>query len=513
MLNYSRQILEDNQFRFWVSLFTFLISCLFLAVESTSNLFWAVILFLTYSLFLGLGQSLARRGKGNTLIQFFLIAVDVTAITAAIYLTGQFQSPLYILYVVVFGVCLYHGSLSHLVYSAVLSVLLYVGMTMALPPEARVNVPALAGQLMLMGVLTGVLTAILKKLAKEKKERVSLNTRARVLSQISDVLSGSLLHSKDCVKTVSSLIEEAMRPEGFECRIALHKPEQRFFPPSGGRLGVHIPIMAGEYIFGTMIITREKNIPLDASEQNFFSSISRSLGLYLHRSKIWEDFHSQLEKVEAGLLLNASTLSSFPESWQKPEMIHQTLTSMKELVGMERGRWRVQKEICDFSKILQEEMEVANIKAAKKSITVGLEGDARSIPLFLGDEGRLKQLVGHLIYNSILASPFSSHISIFVANENNRLTFSLRDQGGSGRAGSIELSLERIDWEEGSNRMGEMSPSPQLSLGLIVCKKIVEAHKGEIWAESKGPGLGRIFSFSIPLELVVQPQALPSSHL
>jgi two-component system sensor histidine kinase VicK len=36
-------------------------------------------------------------------------------------------------------------------------------------------------------------------------------------------------------------------------------------------------------------------------------------------------------------------------------------------------------------------------------------------------------------------------------------------------------------------------------LGLSICKAIIQAHNGRIWAESS-PGLGSIFHFTLPLE-------------
>lgn len=36
-------------------------------------------------------------------------------------------------------------------------------------------------------------------------------------------------------------------------------------------------------------------------------------------------------------------------------------------------------------------------------------------------------------------------------------------------------------------------------LGLSICKRIIEKHKGKIWAESPGPGKGTTIFFTLPL--------------
>jgi CheY-like chemotaxis protein len=59
---------------------------------------------------------------------------------------------------------------------------------------------------------------------------------------------------------------------------------------------------------------------------------------------------------------------------------------------------------------------------------------------------------------------------------------------------------------------GEISVSPRfggLGLGLAISKFIVDAHEGEIWAESPGLGKGASFTVSLPLAETEQVQSPP----
>ena len=39
-------------------------------------------------------------------------------------------------------------------------------------------------------------------------------------------------------------------------------------------------------------------------------------------------------------------------------------------------------------------------------------------------------------------------------------------------------------------------------LGLFICKSIIEAHGGNIWAENNSNGKGATFSFTLPLDKI-----------
>ncbi len=58
--------------------------------------------------------------------------------------------------------------------------------------------------------------------------------------------------------------------------------------------------------------------------------------------------------------------------------------------------------------------------------------------------------------------------------------------------------LERI-FERFYRVTGQGRRIPGSGLGQAICKRIVEAHRGRIWAES-APGTGARFWFSLPLE-------------
>jgi len=501
-LNHSLKIQQDNRFRFSIALFIFLIGALFSVHEDPSKLIWFSLLFISYNFVFGLGHLLAKKGQASAFLQYALLAVDVTVVTAAIYLTGRLESPLYILYLITFGLCLYHESISDFVYSVVLSFSLYVGFIVWEVPFDFHYLFNAVGQLILMGVLTGALYAILLLMVANRKERERLVSRSRTMAHIADILSGSLTSSKDWIKSISNMLEEEVRKDDLKCRIALHRSNQPLLPPSGGKIGIRIPIMVGDYIFGTMIVTRESKKPLTGSERDFFSSIAKSLGLSLHRARLWEDFQRQLKNVEAKMLLE-EPLNGNSDNGSPSKEKHEILDDMMSLVQIERGNLQLKKEACHIEAILNEVIGEMKAKKKEPASKIRVIGPLGTIPPFLADGIQLQRVVWNMLSRIVQLNPKNHDIVINLGFDASGMTVKIQDQNvPSASAVDPEVALSADPWP-GNGSNGESQ-----RLRLVFCRKIVEAHKGRFWVlENQAQG-GDSYGFMMPLEPVSEQSRL-----
>ena len=83
----------------------------------------------------------------------------------------------------------------------------------------------------------------------------------------------------------------------------------------------------------------------------------------------------------------------------------------------------------------------------------------------------------------------------------------MADEGRGIPAERLPRLFRKFSRSEGEEEGGDTG------LGLAICKGVVEAHGGRIWAESEGAGLGSRFSFTIPAAAAAMPApAQPSSQ-
>ena len=131
-----------------------------------------------------------------------------------------------------------------------------------------------------------------------------------------------------------------------------------------------------------------------------------------------------------------------------------------------------------------------NLKMAIKESKAKVTHD--SLPEVKADETQLVQLFQNLISNSLkFREKKKLHIHVSAEKNCKEWIFSVHDNG----IGIDSQHTERIF--QIFQRLHNKKEYPGTGIGLAVCKRIVERHKGRIWVESQ-PGKGATFYFTIP---------------
>lgn len=107
---------------------------------------------------------------------------------------------------------------------------------------------------------------------------------------------------------------------------------------------------------------------------------------------------------------------------------------------------------------------------------------------------KICRVLDNIFTNAVKFSPRNSKIKFSVFSENNKLIFSVSDRG----PGIPAEEQAQLFYKIGKTSVGPTEGESSTGLGLVIARKLVEAHKGQISVVSH-PGQGSTFSFRIPL--------------
>jgi len=114
--------------------------------------------------------------------------------------------------------------------------------------------------------------------------------------------------------------------------------------------------------------------------------------------------------------------------------------------------------------------------------------------LFRGDRTRIHQLLSNLIDNAIKFTPVQGTVTLSLFTKNKGIEFRVSDTG-IGIPAADKPSIFNRFFQGDKSRSGSARGS---GLGLHICKRIVEAHDGEITVESN-EGSGVTFIVTLPV--------------
>ena len=149
------------------------------------------------------------------------------------------------------------------------------------------------------------------------------------------------------------------------------------------------------------------------------------------------------------------------------------------------------KDRFDINEAIREVIEITRGEAAKDGVSVQTQ-PADGLPLIQGDRVQLQQMMLNSIINAVEAmrgvSDGPRELLISTGNaETGGVRVAVRDCGPGLAPATLERLFEAF-----------YTTKPQgLGLGLSICRSIIEAHGGRLWANANVPR-GAIFQFTLP---------------
>ncbi|MFC1568008.1 sensor histidine kinase [Pseudomonadota bacterium] len=175
------------------------------------------------------------------------------------------------------------------------------------------------------------------------------------------------------------------------------------------------------------------------------------------------------------------------------ERMQRIVNDLLTLARADAGLLELAQEPVDLSLLLQEVAQHHLILFAENHINLSM--DVQDNLEVIGDAGHVERVIFNLLNNAFKYAPEHSTVSLSAHAEHNSAVIRIRDEGpGISEAHQLRLfdRFYRADEARARNEGGGAG------LGLAICKRIVEAHKGEIGVNSK-EGEGAEFFVRLPL--------------
>lgn len=226
------------------------------------------------------------------------------------------------------------------------------------------------------------------------------------------------------------------------------------------------------------------------------AQLSRSINA---RKQMTADIAHELRTPLSLILGHAEAVHDgvLPPSKENFEIIREEATRLEHLVDdlrtlslADAGELSINPQAVDPAQLLREVASLYQIQTQRKNISLELDIPS-PLPALEIDPGRMTQVLTNILDNATRHTPEGGRIILSAKQSGKTVQLAVQDSGPGLPPEELERVFERFYRADASRQRGDGGSG----LGLAIAKSIVQAHGGQVSAESEaGKGLRVIIS-------------------
>jgi two-component system sensor histidine kinase KdpD len=289
-----------------------------------------------------------------------------------------------------------------------------------------------------------------------------------------------------------------------------------------GAAALHVPLLGSRGAVGVLGVKPADAHAFDSPEQlHLLETFANQMALAIERGALAEETQASQVRIETERLRN-SLLSSVSHDLRTPlatitgaattildsgarldprtqhellesvrdeaERLNRLVQNLLEMTRLESGAIQLHKDWHPVEEVVGAALGRLSKSLGSRRVSVSIPPD---LPLVKIDDVLIEQVFVNLLDNAIKYTPPNSAIRIIVTATDQSLTAEVADHGPGLPKGQEALVFEKFHRAAPDGKRGA-------GLGLAICRGIILAHGGRIWAHNLPEG-GVAFLFTLPL--------------
>lgn len=286
-----------------------------------------------------------------------------------------------------------------------------------------------------------------------------------------------------------------------------------------GAKALYLPLIASSGAVGVVgILPRIESSDFEPEQFHYLEAFANQTAIALERSFLAEAANRALLKAETESLRN-TLLSSISHDLRTPlsaitgaattllqddveidkhnrtellrtiqeeaDRLNRVIRNVLDMTRLESGAITINKEWQSLDEIVGVVLNRLENRLDDHPLTVKLPGN---LPLIPFDGLLIEQVLTNLFDNALKYTPAGTPLELSASESLYLVTVELADQGPGIPDGDEERIFEKF--------VRGRSTGGGVGLGLAICRTIINAHGGRIWAENR-PGGGTVFRFTL----------------